>query len=118
MLKEEGGKLFDSRSASLGHILQGGVPSPIDRARASRLSLRCMAFLEEHFEALQLQPAKARQAAPESAAVITIQGSSLKWVPVQEMVKHADMKNRRGKAMWWGDVKDWVEALAGRSELV
>ena len=118
MFKEEGRDLFDSRSASLGHILQGGVPSPMDRARAARLSLRCMAFLEEHHAALQAQPPKVRQAPSESAAVITIQGTSLRWVPVQEMVKHADMKNRRGKEMWWAYVKDLVEALSGRSELV
>ncbi|QRW04010.1 6-phosphofructokinase [Ceratobasidium sp. AG-Ba] len=36
ILAEEGRALFDSRSASLGHTLQGGIPSPIDRARAVR----------------------------------------------------------------------------------
>ncbi|KAI6169160.1 phosphofructokinase domain-containing protein [Pisolithus thermaeus] len=118
MFREEGGGLFDSRYASLGHILQGGVPTPMDRARAARLSLRCMAFLEEHHQSLLVQPPKSRCAPPESAAVITIQGSALKWVPVTEMVKHADMKNRRGKEAWWEPVKGWVEALSGRSELV
>ncbi|KIK17639.1 hypothetical protein PISMIDRAFT_110989 [Pisolithus microcarpus 441] len=118
MFREEGGGLFDSRYASLGHILQGGVPTPMDRARAARLSLRCMAFLEEHHQSLLAQPPKSRCAPPESAAVITIQGSALKWVPVTEMVKHADMKNRRGKEAWWEPVKGWVEALSGRSELV
>ncbi|KAG0695900.1 phosphofructokinase domain-containing protein [Suillus ampliporus] len=118
VFKEEGGNLFDSRSASLGHTLQGGIPSPIDRARASRLSLRCMAFLEEHHNALQKQVGKVKQAPPESAAVITIQRSALKWVPVQEMVPHADMKNRRGKTAWWAEVKVLVEALAGRPDLL
>ncbi|KAG1771003.1 phosphofructokinase domain-containing protein [Suillus occidentalis] len=118
MFKEEGGNLFDSRSASLGHTLQGGIPSPMDRARAARLSLRCMAFLEEHHDALQKQAGKVKQAPPESAAVITIQGSALKWVPVQEMVQHADMKNRRGKTAWWAEIKDLVEALVGRPEIL
>lgn len=118
MFKEEGGKLFDARSASLGHTLQGGVPSPMDRARAARLSLRCMAFLEEHHDALQKQVGKVKQAPPESAAVITIQGSALEWVPVQEMVQHADMKNRRGKTAWWAEIKDLVEALVGRPEIL
>ncbi|KAG1750121.1 phosphofructokinase domain-containing protein [Suillus lakei] len=118
MFKEEGGNLFDSRSASLGHTLQGGIPSPMDRARAARLSLRCMAFLEEHHDALQKQVGKVKQAPPESAAVITIQGSALEWVPVQEMVQHADMKNRRGKTAWWGEIKDLVEALVGRPEIL
>ena len=118
MFKEEGGALFDSRSASLGHTLQGGVPSPMDRARAIRLSLRCMSFLEEHHARLRAQPGRVKVAPGESAAVITIQGSALEWVPVQAMVRHADMKHRRGRVAWWAGVKDLVEALAGRSALL
>ncbi|GLB40212.1 putative catalyzes the phosphorylation of D-fructose 6-phosphate to fructose 1,6-bisphosphate by ATP, the first committing step of glycolysis [Lyophyllum shimeji] len=117
MFKEEGGTLFDARSASLGHVLQGGIPSPIDRARAVRLSLKCMAFIERHHSLLQQQPAKTRQATGESAAIITIQQSEIEWVPVQEMVKHADMANRRGKNPWWAGIKELVEALVGRPAL-
>ena len=118
MFKEEGGALFDARSASLGHTLQGGTPSPTDRARAVRLSLKCMAFIERHHWELQAQPPKTRQARAESAAVITIQASSIEWVPVLDMVKHADMKNRRGKEGWWMGLHELVEALVGRSQLV
>lgn len=118
VFKEEGGTLFDSRSASLGHTLQGGIPSPIDRARAVRLSLKCMAFIEKHHEILQMQHPKTRNASPESAAVITIQSSSIQWVPVQEMVKHADMANRRGKETWWDGTKELVEAMVGRPQFV
>ncbi|ESK88789.1 6-phosphofructokinase [Moniliophthora roreri MCA 2997] len=116
MFKEEGGSLFDSRSASLGHTLQGGIPSPMDRARAVRLSLKCMAFIEKQHEILMKQPAKTRHALPDSAAVITIQRSSVEWVPVQEMVGQADMQNRRGKSAWWEYMKELVEALAGRPQ--
>ena len=119
MFQEEGGKLFDARCASLGHTLQGGVPSPMDRARAVRLSLKCMAFIEEHIGILSKQPAhKTRCAGPESAAVITIQSSSIKWVPVQEMVQQADMVNRRGKSAWWNDVTQLVEELAGKPQFL
>ena len=62
MFKEEGGKLFDSRSASLGHTLQGGIPSPLDRARAVRLALKCMTFIEEHHNAIQKQTTRPRVA--------------------------------------------------------
>ena len=118
MFKEEGGKLFDSRSASLGHTLQGGIPSPLDRARAVRLALKCMAFIESHHTALRKQPIKTRSATPDSAAVIAIQGSEVRWVPVDEMVKQADMKNRRGKHSWWSDIKNMVEAMVARSQII
>lgn len=156
ILKEEGKELFDSRSASLGHTLQGGIPSPIDRARAVRLSMKCMDFLEEH--ALEMRnphhtvdprevnhrqqslnvnrtlpkrspspglihsPGRAtagvRRAGRESAAVITIEGSAINFTPVRDMVKHADMKERRGKVSWWAGLKRLAEMLGGRLDLV
>jgi 6-phosphofructokinase 1 len=120
MFKEEGGTLFDARSASLGHTLQGGIPSPTDRARAVRLSLRCIAFLERYHETLSKQPFKRRTAPPDSAAVITIQGSKIKWIMATEMVEHADMKKRVAKysTSWWAGMKTLVEALVGREEFV
>ncbi|KAJ2922858.1 hypothetical protein H1R20_g14268, partial [Candolleomyces eurysporus] len=120
MLQEEGGTLFDARSASLGHTLQGGIPSPVDRARAARLSLKCMAFLEQHHEKIlkASNGYKSRNAPPESAAIIIIQTSSVKMVPVQEMVQHADMVNRRGKDPWWSGAKDLEEQLVGKPQFL
>lgn len=117
MLIEEGGNLFDSRSAELGHTLQGGTPSPMDRVRAVRLSLKCMAFLERHHDKLSRQGHK-KHAGPDSAAVITIQSSTVEMVPVVDMVRHADMVNRRPKQQWWENVKDLVEALSGRTAIL
>lgn len=116
MFIEEGRNLFDARSASLGHTLQGGTPSPLDRARAVRLSVRCMTFLEQGQEAISGK--KARQAPPETAAVITVQGNTLKWVPVQEMVLHADMTNRREKTNRWAGIRDLVEQIAGKPQFL
>lgn len=118
MFKEEGGKLFDSRSASLGHTLQGGIPSPLDRSRAVRLALKCMSFVEQQHNAIMRQTARPRSAPPESAAVITIQGSSVKWVPVLEMVEHADIPNRRGKHEAWRDIIGLIEALVARPQIL
>ncbi|KAI0077922.1 6-phosphofructokinase [Panus rudis PR-1116 ss-1] len=118
MFKEEGGKLFDSRSASLGHTLQGGIPSPIDRARAVRLSLKCMAFIEHHHSLLLKQPGNLKKASPDSAAVITIQGSAVKWVPVQEVALHADTSNRRGSDAAWVEMANLVEDLVARKQIL
>ncbi|CAG8577502.1 9622_t:CDS:10 [Acaulospora colombiana] len=115
VLKEEGGSLFDARSASLGHTLQGGIPSPMDRARAARLSLKCMNFIEEHAWALKAQPEKGRKPKKSSAAVITITGSSVNFTQVQDLVEHADMKNRRGENVWWAEYKELAEILGSKN---
>ncbi|KAF8638283.1 hypothetical protein AX17_002303 [Amanita inopinata Kibby_2008] len=120
MFQEEGGSLFDARFASLGHTLQGGIPSPFDRTRAMRLSMKCMAFMEKHHELMQKQqyPHKPRHVSPQSAGVITIQSSCVKWVPVGEVLEHADSENRRSTQVWWSGIRDLVESFAGRSQFV
>lgn len=114
ILQEEGASLFDARSASLGHTLQGGIPSPLDRARAVRLAMKCMHFVEQHATSLKSAKDKSRKAIRESASVITIQGSSIIFAPVGDLVEAADMKNRRGKNVWWKDIKKLTEELGGK----
>lgn len=105
ILNEEGRKLFDSRFVQLGHTLQGGTPSPRDRTRAVRLSVRCIAFLEQHAR-------KGRSAEGEdSIGSICITGANLKIVPLREMVAGADMKKRRAKDPWWLPLKGMITTL-------
>ena len=50
LFQKEGGELFDARQAILGHVQEGGDPSPFDRIQATRLTARCVEFLSEQFE--------------------------------------------------------------------
>jgi 6-phosphofructokinase 1 len=50
LFEKEGGDLFDAREAILGHIQEGGDPSPFDRIQATRLTARCIDFLAEQLE--------------------------------------------------------------------
>jgi 6-phosphofructokinase 1 len=50
LFEKEGGDLFDAREAILGHIQEGGDPSPFDRIQATRLTARCIDFLSEQLE--------------------------------------------------------------------
>ena len=96
MLTEEGGSLFDSRSASLGHTLQGGIPSPTDRTRAVRLSLKCMAFVEKHHELLLKHPGHV-------GAVGARAGHGRAC--------------RHEEPAWWEELAELVEALVVRPQI-
>ena len=50
LFEKEGGDLFDAREAILGHIQEGGDPSPFDRIQATRLTARCIDFLSDQLE--------------------------------------------------------------------
>ncbi len=50
LFEKEGGDLFDVREAILGHIQEGGDPSPFDRVQATRLTAGCIDHLTEQLE--------------------------------------------------------------------
>ena len=50
LFEKEGGDLFDAREAILGHVQEGGDPSPFDRIQATRLTARCIDYFTEQFE--------------------------------------------------------------------
>ena len=106
---EEGRDDFDSRYESLSHVLQGGIPSPLDRVQASRLAVRCCEFLEQHAgSSCAWDPPSAMIAVRQAETIIT---------PVAQMVEHADFANRRGTDFWWNQCKEYVEIISGRKSL-
>ena len=50
LFEKEGGDLFDARQAILGHVQEGGDPSPFDRIHATSLTAHCIEFLSEQLE--------------------------------------------------------------------
>ncbi|KAJ3095844.1 6-phosphofructokinase, alpha subunit [Phlyctochytrium planicorne] len=110
ILKAEGKGIFGSRTAVLGHLQQGGVPSPLDRIRATRLAVNCVDWIEESYsEALATNAKETRisgrsegyTANKEHACVIGIQGARVVFSPVETLLAETDMAKRRGKAAWW-----------------
>ncbi|KAI9311356.1 6-phosphofructokinase [Dichotomocladium elegans] len=122
ILKDEGHHLFDSRTAVLGHIQQGGIPSPMDRIRATRLAKRAIEFFERHtskalneaHEAGHSIPPVELAHSPESVAVVGISGDGITFRSVQELLPVTDMKNRKPRAAWWYEHRPLVDLLTGR----
>jgi 6-phosphofructokinase 1 len=50
LFEKEGAGLWDAREAILGHVQEGGNPSPFDRIQAIRLTARCIEYLAEQLE--------------------------------------------------------------------
>jgi 6-phosphofructokinase 1 len=131
ILKEEGKGLFDSRTAVLGHLQQGGIPTPLDRIRAVRQAVKCVDWIEQRaFASINKQknnsipgtPQFNRNqveefpnvytADPESACVIGIRGAETVFTPVESLAKETDMKHRVGKKAWWMGQKKLIYMLS------
>ncbi len=101
LFEEEGGDLFDVRQAILGHMQQGGDPSPFDRILATRLAARCIDFLETQIGGDE----------PESACIGQVQGEIL-LTDLRDLPRRMDTEHSRPKKQWWLDLRRVAGVLA------
>ena len=106
MIKEEAQGRFESRAAVPGHFQQGGKPSPMDRVRALRMSIKCM----QHIESYAGKDREAIAADPLSAAVIGVKGSQVLFSPMGGATgleaTETDWARRRPKTEFWLELQD------------
>lgn len=101
LFEEEGGHLFDVRQAVLGHVQQGGNPSPFDRILATRLAAHGIDFLTEELN---------RGTA--AGAFIGLAEGKVTTFPLKQMPDMIDLPNRRPLEQWWLALRPVLEALA------
>lgn len=133
IFEEEAEGSFDSRWVSLGHIVQGGRPSPLDRIRATKLavlavnyleSLACPETLSPPFKEIFMRRREAEIKSGEdededegyyddTAVVVGIHGPEVIFTPVQKLADHSTiMKHRIPKQQWWMSLRKLNRILA------
>lgn len=101
LFEEEGGDLFDVRQAILGHLQQGGAPSPYDRILATRFASHCIAYLEEQVSRPE----------PISAVLGQLRGK-LVFTDLQDIPRMLDETNNRPRDQWWLALRDVFNLLS------
>lgn len=101
LLEEEGRDLFTARQCILGHLQQGGNPSPFDRILGTRLATKCITFLEE-----QIGKPDA-----ESACIGLLRGS-YKFTELRDLPRLMDTVNDRPKEQWWLNLRPVARIMA------
>ncbi|MEI6668032.1 MAG: 6-phosphofructokinase [Acidobacteriota bacterium] len=101
LFEEEGGHLFDVRSSILGHLQQGGDPSPFDRIQATRLARRCVEFLLN----------EVNQKGHAAAFIGSVEGK-VEFHSFDDYSRMIDSANHRPKSQWWLDLRVVNDSLA------
>jgi 6-phosphofructokinase 1 len=101
LFEEEGGELFDVRKTILGHLQQGGDPSPFDRIQATRLAARCIDFLIQN----------AGTSSPDSA-FIGLESTGIQIHNIEEMPRLSENTYQRARSPWWLDLRPIAKLLA------
>jgi 6-phosphofructokinase 1 len=101
LFEEEGGKLFDVRQTILGHLQQGGDPTPFDRIQATRLANRCIEFLVDRVGRGDTQ-----------AAFIGLQNGRVQVHNLEDFPRMVEAENRRPKEQWWLELRPIARIMA------
>lgn len=101
LFEKESGDLFDVRPAILGHVQQGGNPSPYDRIQATRLASNCVYYLIEQ-----------AQQQNSLAVSIGIQGSRLAYTDLHTVPELVPGAPQRPQEQWWLGLRPIAEQMA------
>ena len=101
LFAEEGKGLFDVRQAILGHLQQGGNPTPFDRILATRLAATAIEFLIT-------EAGRTSQA----AVFIGLQAGQAQFNNLEDLPRMADLVHQRPKEQWWLEVRPIAKVLS------
>lgn len=104
LFEEEGRDVFDVRPAILGHLQQGGDPSPFDRIQASRLSSLCLQYLIDQCEKGEY-----------NSAFIGMQNGQIQFHDMRDFDRMIDAEHQRPRNQWWLELKGIASLLAKQS---
>ena len=94
LFEEEGKDVFDVRPAILGHLQQGGDPSPFDRIQATRLARLCLEKLIEQCNK-----------GDTTNSFIGLESGKFVFHDIRDFDRMADMQFQRPREQWWLQLK-------------
>ena len=103
LFEKEGGGLFDVRQSILGHVQQGGNPTPFDRIQGTRLADACVAFLIEQATNGQRR-----------SVMSGLQAGRVSFTPIEELpTLMSDQARRPVDQRWFGRLRPIADAMEG-----
>ena len=103
LFEEEGGDLYDVRKAVLGHLQQGGDPSPYDRIMATQFATEAVDFLID----------ACNNPEEETPAVcMGMVDDVLTFTPLYRVQRIFDESLQRPKKEWWMRLRPLATMLA------
>lgn len=101
LFEEEGGDLFDVRQSILGHMQQGGNPSPFDRILATRMAAHSIDQLTVQVETRESL----------GQVIGQIQGA-IQYTSLDDVPRQMDYLHSRPIKQWWMDLRPIARILA------
>uniref|UniRef100_A0A452R8I2 6-phosphofructokinase type A n=1 Tax=Ursus americanus TaxID=9643 RepID=A0A452R8I2_URSAM len=111
LYSEEGKGIFDSRKNVLGHMQQGGSPTPFDRNFATKMGAKAMNWMSGKIKE-SYRNGRIFANTPDSGCVLGMRKRALVFQPVTELKDQTDFEHRIPKEQWWLKLRPILKILA------
>ncbi|XP_036371926.1 ATP-dependent 6-phosphofructokinase, platelet type isoform X5 [Megalops cyprinoides] len=111
LYSEEGKGVFDCRKNVLGHMQQGGAPSPFDRNFGTKISAKAMQWISKKLKETYRQ-GRVFANTEDSACLLGMRRRALIFQPVVQLKDETDFVHRIPKEQWWLKLRPLMKILA------
>ncbi|XP_066268334.1 ATP-dependent 6-phosphofructokinase, muscle type-like isoform X7 [Branchiostoma lanceolatum] len=112
---EEGKGIFSARKNVLGHMQQGGCPSPFDRNLGTKLAAKSVAFLAEKMHNNYKEEGGrvvVECNEEDTACLIGLNRRTVQFSPVTHIKSQTDFQHRLPREQWWLKLRPLLRILA------
>ncbi|KAM8823402.1 ATP-dependent 6-phosphofructokinase, platelet type isoform 4-T4 [Spinachia spinachia] len=111
LYSEEGRGVFDSRKNVLGHMQQGGAPSPFDRNFGTKITAKAMQWVTKKLVETYRQ-GRVFANTEDSCCLLGMRRRALVFQPVVQLKGETDFVHRIPKEQWWLKLRPLMKILA------
>ncbi|KAM7390768.1 hypothetical protein PAMA_008792 [Pampus argenteus] len=108
---EEGKGVFDCRKNVLGHMQQGGAPSPFDRNFGTKISAKAMQWISKRLVETFRQ-GRVFANTEDTCCLLGMRRRALVFQPVVQLKGDTDFVHRIPKEQWWLKLRPLMKILA------
>ncbi|XP_039609474.1 ATP-dependent 6-phosphofructokinase, platelet type isoform X3 [Polypterus senegalus] len=113
LYSEEGKGVFDCRKNVLGHMQQGGSPSPFDRNFGTKIAAKAMLWISRKLkETYRQDEGRVFANTEDSVCLLGMHRRALIFQPVVQLKEETDFVHRIPNEQWWLKLRPLMKILA------
>ncbi|XP_046469363.1 ATP-dependent 6-phosphofructokinase isoform X1 [Neodiprion pinetum] len=112
LFSEEGKGLFSCRSNIIGHMQQGGSPTPFDRNLGTKMGSKAVEWFTEQLKKHSTADGKVNAVTPDTAVMLGIVRRQYRYTPFLELKEVTDFEHRIPTYQWWMKLRPLLKVLA------
>ncbi|XP_076662361.1 ATP-dependent 6-phosphofructokinase isoform X2 [Halictus rubicundus] len=112
LFSEEGKGLFSCRMNIIGHMQQGGSPTPFDRNLGTKMGSKAVDWFSNQLKKHTNSEGKTLTTDNDSAVMIGIVRRQYRFTPFSELLEVTDFDHRIPTYQWWMKLRPLLKVLA------